>query len=231
MSERTLSFSLGCKDGLPIFVGYFPTAMAFGLVVKELGLRLWEAVLFSMSNFAGSGQFLAASLIGSNALLVEIFISVLLINLRYTFMGAEVARRLEGGVTGIRRALLAHGTTDEVFSIALMNPDILPAKYLGGLELVSYLGWVSGTALGFLIGLILPPALQLAVGVTIYAMFSSLLAQEFRQKGAMVLLIAGISAASHSVLTLVLDVKIGWSFVISMLFASFIGSLIIREDV
>ncbi len=231
MSERNLTFSLGCKDGLPIFVGYFPTAMAFGLVVKDLGFRLWEAVLFSMSNFAGSGQFLAASLIGSGALLVEIFISVLLINLRYTFMGAEVARRLEGGVTGIRRALLAHGTTDEVFSIALMNPDILPAKYLGGLELVSYLGWVSGTALGFLIGLILPPALQLAVGVTIYAMFSSLLAQEFRQKGAMVLLIAGISAASHSVLTLVLDVKIGWSFVISMLFASFIGSLIIREDV
>lgn len=230
MSERTLSFSLGCKDGLPIFVGYFPTAMAFGLVVKELGLRLWEAVLFSMSNFAGSGQFLAASLIGSNALLIEIFISVLLINLRYTFMGAEVARRLEPGVRGIKRIFLAHGTTDEVFSIALMNPSTLPASYLAGLELTSYAGWVSGTALGFVVGLILPPALQLAVGVTIYAMFASLLAQEFRQKGYRVLLIAGISAASHSILTLVLSVPIGWSFVISMLLASFIGSLLIQEE-
>jgi hypothetical protein len=31
-------------------------------------------------------------------------------------------------------------------------------------------------------------------------------------------------------LTLLFGVKIGWSFVISMLLASFIGSLIIRED-
>ena len=231
MSERNLTFSLVCKDGLPIFVGYFPTAMAFGLVVKNLGLRLWEAVLFSVTNFAGSGQFLAASLIGSGALLAELFISVLLINLRYTFMGAEVARRLEDGITGMKRALIAHGTTDEVFSISLMNPGRLPASYMAGLELTSYAGWVSGTALGFLVGLVLPPALQLAVGVTIYAMFSSLLAQEFRKKGIKVLLIAAISAGTHSVLTLLLGVKIGWSFVVSMLLASFIGSLIIREDV
>ncbi len=62
-------------------------------------------------------------------------------------------------------------------------------------------------------------------------MFSSLLAQEFRKKGIKVLLIAAISAGTHSVLTLLLGVKIGWSFVVSMLLASFIGSLIIREDV
>ena len=230
MSERNLTFSTGCKDGFPIFVGYFPTAMAFGLMVKNLGLRLWEAVLFSVTNFAGSGQFLAASLIGSGALLAELFISVLLINLRYTFMGAEVARRLEDGITGVKRALIAHGTTDEVFAISLMNPDRLPASYMAGLELTSYAGWVGGTALGFLVGLVLPLALQLAVGVTIYAMFSSLLAQEFRQKGVRVLLIAAISAGTHSALTLLFGVKIGWSFVISMLLASFIGSLIIRED-
>jgi predicted branched-subunit amino acid permease len=84
--QSEFTFKQGCKEGFPIFVGYFPTAMAFGLVCRDLGLRIWEAVLFSMTNFAGSGQFLAANLIGKGAIPAEIFISVLLVNLRYTFM-------------------------------------------------------------------------------------------------------------------------------------------------
>ncbi|HPZ16782.1 MAG TPA: AzlC family ABC transporter permease, partial [Sphaerochaeta sp.] len=62
---RTLTFKQGFHDGLPIFIGYFPTALAFGLVCRDLGLRAWHAILFSVTNFAGSGQFLAASLMGS----------------------------------------------------------------------------------------------------------------------------------------------------------------------
>jgi hypothetical protein len=73
--------------------------------------------------------------------------------------------------------------------------------------------------------MILPPALQLAVGVTLYAMFSSLLAQEFHQKGFMVLAIVGVSATLNSFLILQCSLAIGWSFVISMLAASFFGAL------
>ncbi len=223
---NNLTFRQGCQEGFPIFVGYFPTAMAFGLVCRDLGLRIWEAVLFSVTNFAGSGQFLAANLIGGGALLAELFISVLLVNLRYSFMGAELNRNLEKGIRGWRRALLAHGTTDEVFSVAVLHREPISKAYLAGLELTAYSGWVSGTAIGFLVGMILPPALQLAVGVTLYAMFSSLLAQEFHQKGFKVLAIAGVSAALNSFLILQCSMAIGWSFVISMLAASFFGAMI-----
>ena len=34
---RTLTFKQGFHDGLPIFIGYFPTALAFGLVCRDLG--------------------------------------------------------------------------------------------------------------------------------------------------------------------------------------------------
>ncbi len=224
--QSELTFKQGCKDGFSIFVGYFPTAMAFGLVCRDLGLRIWEAVLFSMTNFAGSGQFLAANLIGKGAIPAEIFISVLLVNLRYTFMGAELSRKLTKGIGGWQRALLAHGTTDEVFSVAVLHNQPITKYYLAGLEGIAYAGWVSGTAAGFLVGMILPSALQLAVGVTLYAMFSSLLAQEFRQKGFKVLLIAAISAILNSVLILLLHLGVGWAFVISMLAASFFGAAI-----
>ena len=227
--QPDLTFKQGCQEGFPIFVGYFPTAMAFGLVCRDLGLRIWEAVLFSITNFAGSGQFLAANLMGNGAVPAEIFISVLLVNLRYSFMGAELSRKLAKGIGGWQRVVLAHGTTDEVFSIAVLHSQPITKQYLAGLEGTAYLGWVSGTAVGFLVGMILPGAMQLAVGVTLYAMFSSLLAQEFHQKGGRVLLIAGISAILNSILIIVCKLGVGWAFVISMLAASFIGAAITEE--
>ncbi|MDX9915771.1 MAG: AzlC family ABC transporter permease [Sphaerochaeta sp.] len=229
--ERSLTFTLGCHDGLPIFIGYFPTAIAFGLVCRDLGLRAWQAILFSVSNFAGSGQFLAASLMGSGALLAELVISVWLINMRYVFMGAELARKLDPHLKGWQRPLIAFGTTDEVFSVAVLNPSPLPAPYLFGLQATSYLGWVGGTAVGFLIGMVLPPLLQLAVGVTLYALFTVLLTQQVRQKGVIALAIAALSATLHTVLTGIVGVPVGWSFVISMLSATFVGAWIVDEEV
>lgn len=227
--EESLTFKKGVHEGFPICVGYFPTAMAFGLVCRDVGLKIWEAVLFSVTNFAGSGQFLAINLLASGSLILEIFIGVLLINLRYLFMGAALNQKLEDGIHGPKRLLLAHGTTDEVFSVAVLHNQKLSWTYMMGLEGIAYLGWVGGTAMGFLIGMILSPELQMAVGVTLYAMFISLFAQELRQKGLMVLIIAGFSAIMNSILILALHMGSGWAFVISMLSASLFGALIIRE--
>lgn len=224
--QGRLTFLDGCKEGIPIFIGYFPTAMAFALVCRNLGMNISETVLFSVTNFAGSGQFLAANLIGAGAVLIEVFISVLLVNLRYSFMGAALNRNLDPSVRGLSRALLAHGTTDEVFSVAVLHRKQITKGYLSGLELVAYSGWVSGTAVGFILTSALPIALQMAGGVTLYAMFSALLAQEFRQKGYLVLCIAGLSALVNSFLIIVINLAVGWAFVISMLLASFVGALI-----
>ena len=227
--EERLTFTRGVREGFPICVGYFPTAMAFGLVCRDVGLKIWEAVLFSVTNFAGSGQFLAINLLSSGSLILEIVIGVLLINLRYLFMGAALNQKLEEGIHGPKRLFTAFGTTDEVFSVAVLHKAKLSWPYMAGLEGVAYLGWVGGTALGFLIGMVLSHELQMAVGVTLYAMFISLFAQELRQKGMMVLMIAGFSAIMNSILILLLHMGSGWAIVISMLTASLFGALIIAE--
>ncbi|MGB4405628.1 MAG: AzlC family ABC transporter permease [Sphaerochaeta sp.] len=227
--QESLTLRRGVREGFPICVGYFPTAMAFGLVCRDVGLKIWEAVLFSVTNFAGSGQFLAINLLASGSLILEIFIGVLLINMRYLFMGAALNNKLEDGIHGPKRLLVAHGTTDEVFSIAVLHNQRLSWPYMIGLEGIAYIGWVGGTALGFLIGMVLSSELQMAVGVTLYAMFISLFAQELRQKGIMVLVIAGFSAIMNSILILCLNVGSGWAFVLSMLTASIFGALVITE--
>jgi predicted branched-subunit amino acid permease len=101
-THAKLTFREGCLEGFPIFVGYFPTAMAFGLVCRDLGMRIWEAVLFSLTNFAGSGQFLAANLIGGGALLAELFVSVFMVPLMkfsvlQSFIGNPSAKSIYQG--------------------------------------------------------------------------------------------------------------------------------------
>lgn len=218
----------GIRAGFPICVGYFPTAMAFGLVCRDIGMNLVESTLFSISNFAGSGQFLAANLIAAHATVIAIFLGVLMINLRYMFMGASIASRLEPDVRGIRRLLVAFGTTDEVFSVSALRPGRLSFPYMLGIEGSAYTGWVSGTAVGFIVGMVLPDALQRAAAVTIYAMFASLLTREVKSNW-QALLVAGFAAVVNSLLVCALGMPVGWAFVIAMLSGTLFGAWVMPD--
>jgi len=218
----------GIHAGFPICVGYFPTAMAFGLVCRDIGMNLVESTLFSITNFAGSGQFLAANLIAAKATVIAIFLGVLMINLRYMFMGASIASRLEPDVKGVRRLLVAFGTTDEVFSVSTLRPGRLSFSYMAGLEGTAYTGWVAGTAVGFIVGMVLPDALQRAAAVTIYAMFASLLTQEVKSNW-QAILVAGLSAAVNSLLVCAMGIPVGWAFVIAMLSGTLFGAWIMPD--
>ncbi|MFA7109044.1 MAG: AzlC family ABC transporter permease [Sphaerochaetaceae bacterium] len=230
-NEGDFSYGEGFQDGIPILLGYFSTAIAFGLICRNVGIPFFETCLYSFTNFAGAGQFLAVNLFASGALLFEYFIGINLINLRYLFMGVALRTHLAPGVKGIKKMIVAFGVTDEIFTVASMkNSDCISFDYMAGLISSSYLGWNLGTAVGFMMGMILPKALQMAVGVTLYAMFSSLLSVEFKNKGPKVLIIAGFSAAINSFLIIVLSFPSGWSFVISMVSTAVIGALLIKEE-
>lgn len=202
--------------------------MAFGLVCRDIGMNLVESTLFSITNFAGSGQFLAANLIAAKATAIAIFLGVLMINLRYMFMGASIASRLEPDVKGVRRLLVAFGTTDEVFSVSTLRPGRLSFSYMAGLEGTAYTGWVAGTAVGFIVGMVLPDALQRAAAVTIYAMFASLLTQEVKSNW-QAILVAGLSAAVNSLLVCAMGIPVGWAFVIAMLSGTLFGAWIMPD--
>ena len=56
--DSSLTVKEGIKDGFPIFLGYFTTAIAFGLLTRTSGLNFVQSVLISLTNYSGSGQFL-----------------------------------------------------------------------------------------------------------------------------------------------------------------------------
>lgn len=218
----------GIKDGLPIFLGYFTTALAFGLLTRTSGLTFVEGVLVSITNYAGSGQFLMMNLYNAGTFLLGIALSVFFINSRYIFMAASLATKLENPRSIPGRIMVGFGTTDEVFAVASFKGEKVSYAYMAGLIFTSYAGWVGGTACGYIAGSFLPDVIQKSAVITIYAMFASLLGGE-ASKLAKVLLIALISAVMNSFLILVAGVATGVSFLISLLVSTVAGAFIYTD--
>ncbi|WP_319562500.1 AzlC family ABC transporter permease [Marispirochaeta sp.] len=215
---------VGIAAGIPIFIGYFPAAVAFGLLARNGGLDFTAALLFSVTNFAGASQFLALNLTLSGAALYEIVAGVLLVNLRYLLMSASLRPKLR--CSRLLRGIAAFGNTDEVFAVAAMREGYLEPRFIAGLEGISYTGWVSGTVTGYLFGSILPEPVQAAVGGTLYALFAALLVPEVKRESRN-LLVACLAAAVNSILVFGAGVSIGWSFVAALLIAALFGALYI----
>ncbi len=229
MESRRKDVLEGIQDGLPIFLGYFTTALAFGLLTRTSGLRFVEGILISLTNFSGSGQFLMMNLFNAGSFLLEIVISVFFLNTRYIFMASSLYTHLENPRSIGGRLMCGFGTTDEVFAVAALKGKKLTYSYMAGIIFTSYSGWTSGTALGFIAGTFLPDVIQKAAVITVYAMFASLLGSESR-KNAKALLVLLVSAGVNSLLILLFNVGTGVSFLISMLSATVFGCLIYTDE-
>ena len=218
----------GAKDGFPIFLGYFTTALAFGLLTRTSGFTFVEDVLTSAVTFAGSGQFLMMNLYNAGSLLLSIIVSVFFINSRYIFMASSLSQRLLDLKSIAGRLMCGFGTVDEVFTVASFKGRKLSYSYMAGLIFISYIGWVSGTAIGFAAGTFLPEVVQKAAVITVYAMFASLLGAETR-RNVKAILVASLSALLNSLFILVLNLSTGLSFLISMIAATIFGAFLYTD--
>ncbi|MDC7218381.1 MAG: AzlC family ABC transporter permease [Spirochaetales bacterium] len=181
----------GIKEGLPVFVGYFTTAVAYGLMGRNTGLLFWETLIVSLIVFAGASQFIFLSLIAAGAGGVEIVITTFLVNLRHMLMSSSLAVRLEK--KSLLLPIAAFGVTDETFAVASFGADRITEKYLIALNATSYLGWVGGTAAGYLAGNLLPGKLQNIMGILLYLLFVAILTPEVKKRFSLlpVILISG----------------------------------------
>ncbi len=165
------SFIKGIKDGLPICLGYLSVAFAFGIFAVESGLTVLQALLVSMLNVTSAGQLAGVPIMTSGGGLIEIAVTQLVINLRYSLMSVSLSQKLGKSVSLADRFIISFVNTDEVFAVATGRREQAGKKYLYGLILTPYLGWSIGTFLGAVAGNVLPEMIISALGVAIYAMF------------------------------------------------------------
>lgn len=173
--NNALTFRKGFKDGIPIALGYLSVSFAFGMLVISKDFPLWAPFFTSFTNFTGTGQFAGIDLIYAQAGYAEIALTLLIINLRYCLMSISLSQKLSDSITVPQKLFIAFGNTDEIFGVSMQQKGLLNYKYMVGIILCSFSGWVGGTILGSVASNILPETILSALGISLYAMFIAII--------------------------------------------------------
>ncbi|SLN53336.1 AzlC family ABC transporter permease [Oceanibacterium hippocampi] len=151
--DRLLQLSAGARDVLPLLIAAMPFALLLGLRGRAAGLEPFEIMLMSATVFAGSAQFVIVEIWRDPAPVALIAMTTLMINLRHVLMGATLVPYLRR-TSPARASGLLFFMADEIWALALARArghGFSTAYYLG-LALPLYVGWVTFTTTGALIG-------------------------------------------------------------------------------
>ncbi len=110
----------GITAAWPVFLGYLPIGLAFGVLAQKTGLGPFHVGLMSLLVFAGSSQFIAVSMLAAGAGCSAIVATTFVVNLRHLLMSSAMAPHLGRAGQGWL-AVLAHGITDESFAVNLVR--------------------------------------------------------------------------------------------------------------
>ena len=218
----------GLKDGVPICVGYFSVSFTFGMMAVQSGISPFHAVLISLLNLTSAGQFAGLTVIVSNASLMEMALTQLVVNIRYALMSVSLSQKLDDSVKMRSRLLIAYGNTDEIFAVASSKPGTVGAKYLYGLILLPVLGWVGGTLAGAVASTLLPGTVISALGVALYGMFIAIVvppAKEHKEVRTVVLIALLLSCAFYY-LPVLRQVSSGFMIIICTVAAAAVGAVL-----
>ena len=217
------------KAGIPIFIGYVPAAIAFGILSKGCGITLVECFLFSAVVFAGASQFIALNLLMTGMGPGGIILTTLLVNFRHFLMSAYLSTRI-GRIAKKYIFLIAFGVTDEVFSVLSFQRGRLSKTFVIILQLSAYSAWVGGTVAGYILGGFLPEILTESMGVALYALLLAILLPEI--KTSMKILILTIASGLLDTILIKLDIlPNGWTIIVCILIIALAGSFFITDKI
>lgn len=151
-------FKVGAKKALPIVLGYIPLGLACGVLLTSAGLTWWQIGLMSILVFGGSAQFMAASLLLTEANFSAIIPIVLLLNSRQILLTSSLAAHVRAE-SNLRVAWLSNLTVDESYALNIVafrraeaGQDTWTIMNAIGLAFTAYSAWVVSTVLGGIIG-------------------------------------------------------------------------------
>jgi 4-azaleucine resistance transporter AzlC len=219
--------------GIPIFLGYLPVGIAFGVLAGTLGFSVLQAVLCSATALAGAGQFISLEFIRSGATVVAVLAASTIVNLRYVLFASTMSRYLRNASIGTH-ALLAFSLTDETFAVNVADhrQGLATPASMAGVGLVAWCGWVLGTLIGALGTNALGDPNAWGAGFAMPAMFTALffaLAEDRRHviagcaAGAMLLGLAALRSAGVA-----LDSS--WHLLLASLVTAAIAAGVWREE-
>ena len=143
------AFARGLKLGLPIFLGYMPAGMAFGILARTIGFSTFQAAVCSATALAGAGQFIALDVMRSAGNVATVLVATSVVNLRYVLFASTISPYLRKESTGVQ-GILAFSLTDETFAVNItdLREGLATWRSMAGVGAIAWAGWVLGTVVG-----------------------------------------------------------------------------------
>lgn len=223
-----MNFNKGIKDSIPIALGYFSVSIAFGLMATDAGLTTMEALIISFTNLTSAGQFAGVTVIASAGTYIEMALTQLVINSRYSLMAISLSQKINSKFKGVYRAVLGFAITDEIFAVAIGNKDEVSKEYFTGLMIFPVIGWSAGTVTGAVLGNIMPLIITNALGIALYGMFIAVVVPKARENIHILITVsmAIVISAIIYYIPIFSVISSGFAIIISAVIASVAGALL-----
>lgn len=219
-------FQRGLRHGLSIALGYLSVSFSFGIMSVQSGLTIWQAVLISLTNLTSAGQVAGVSLIAANAGYLELFLTELVINIRYALMSLALSQKVDSRLSIGHRLLASFGITDEIFAVSSVQPGLLRPFYLYGMILIAFCGWVFGTYLGAAAGTLLPQSIANALGIALYGMFLAIIIPPARQSKGVAVAVLLSAALSVLLYYFAESITSGFAMIVCAIVAALIAAYV-----
>lgn len=142
---------------VPVMMGYLFLGFAFGVLMQSKGFSFIWAVLMSLLIYAGSMQFVAINFLTGGTGIISIIMLTLMVNIRHVFYGLAMLTKFRD--IGKKKPYLIFALTDETFSLlcsAEPPQNVNKNWFLFWIAFLDQIYWITGTALGGILGSILP---------------------------------------------------------------------------
>lgn len=141
---------------VPILAGFLFLGLSCGIYMNALGFSFVYPMVMSVAIFAGSMEFVTASMLLGAFHPLQAFLMTLMINARHLFYGLSMLDKYRG--TGAKKPYLIYAMCDETFSInytAQIPENVDRGWFYFFVSLLDQLYWVVGVTLGGLCGSLL----------------------------------------------------------------------------
>jgi predicted branched-subunit amino acid permease len=169
------AYLAGIKDSSPTWFGVAAWGLVVGVAMTNAGLSFWQALGMTLIVFAGSAQLAALPLIAAQAPLWVIFVTAIVVNLRFLIFSAIVAPRF-AHLSALRRVYLGFFTGDVTVALFTQKYPSMATNvseqheqtaYLHGLVIPNWLAWQIGTIIGIVLGSQIPTSWSLGFAGTL----------------------------------------------------------------
>ena len=159
--------------------GYLVLGMGFGVLMQSKGYGFLLALAMSIFIYAGSMQYLAIDLLSGGASLITSALTTLMVNARHLFYGISMVDRYKNAK---KKPYIIFALTDETYSLVCSVNEENEEKrnrYYFLVSLFNQIYWVVGSALGVLLGEVIPFSTE-GIDFALTALFVTVFVEQWK---------------------------------------------------